>query len=111
MPPPSLQSACEQELDMVLEEISKITSMDNRGPLEDLYVLKFPNCDRHGLYNLKQVSHGLRTSVWSHNPVFVYVSSVSPFVDVQSNYRMYVEVVYLYPSLSDENKLSRVTRW
>lgn len=54
----SCQSACQQELDQVLEEISKITSDDNRGPLEDLYGLKFPNCDRHGLYNLKQVSHG-----------------------------------------------------
>lgn len=35
-----------------------MTSDDNRGPLEDLYGLKFPNCDRQGLYNLKQVSLG-----------------------------------------------------
>nr|XP_046260646.1 insulin-like growth factor-binding protein 2-B isoform X2 [Scatophagus argus] len=48
------QSPCQQELDKVLEEISKMTSDDNRGPLENLYGLKFPNCDRHGLYNLKQ---------------------------------------------------------
>ncbi|XP_040005166.1 insulin-like growth factor-binding protein 2-B isoform X2 [Xiphias gladius] len=48
------KSACQQELDKVLEEISKMTSEDNRGPLENLYGLKFPNCDRHGLYNLKQ---------------------------------------------------------
>lgn len=33
-----------------------MTSDDNRGPLENLYELKFPNCDRHGLYNPKQVS-------------------------------------------------------
>lgn len=52
------KSACQQELDQVLEEISKMTSEDNRGPLENLYGLKFPNCDRHGFYNLKQVSHG-----------------------------------------------------
>ncbi|TNN27492.1 Insulin-like growth factor-binding protein 2-B [Liparis tanakae] len=51
----SRSSACHQELDGVLEEISKMTSEDSRGPLEDLYGLKFPNCDRHGLYNLKQV--------------------------------------------------------
>lgn len=51
------QSACQQELDKVLEEIAKMTSEDNRGPLENLYELKFPNCDRHGLYNLKQVSY------------------------------------------------------
>ncbi|XP_063744641.1 insulin-like growth factor-binding protein 2-B isoform X2 [Eleginops maclovinus] len=50
-----LKSACEQELERVLEEISKMTSEDNRGPLENLYGLKFPNCDRQGLYNLKQV--------------------------------------------------------
>lgn len=51
-----MQSACQQELDRVLEEIAKMTSEDNRGPLENLYELKFPNCDKHGLYNLKQVS-------------------------------------------------------
>lgn len=33
-----------------------MTSEDNRGPLENLYGLKFPNCDRRGLYNVKQVS-------------------------------------------------------
>ncbi|AWP12777.1 Insulin-like growth factor binding protein 2 isoform 5 [Scophthalmus maximus] len=48
------QGVCEQELDHALEEISKMTSEDNRGPLENLYGLKFPNCERHGLYNLKQ---------------------------------------------------------
>lgn len=52
------QSACQQELDMVLEQISRMTSEDNRGPLESLYGLKFPNCDRQGLYNLKQVGCG-----------------------------------------------------
>ncbi len=59
----SFQSACQQELDKVLEEISKMTSEDNRGPLENLYGLKFPNCDRHGLYNLKQVSNGHSTGL------------------------------------------------
>ncbi|XP_037345132.1 insulin-like growth factor-binding protein 2-B [Pungitius pungitius] len=66
-----LQSACQQELDAVLEEISKITSEDNRGPLEDLYLLKFPNCDKRGLYNLKQCdmsTHGQRGACWCVNP-------------------------------------------
>ena len=31
---------------------------DDRGPLEHLYSLHIPNCDKHGLYNLKQVSVG-----------------------------------------------------
>lgn len=31
---------------------------DDRGPLEHLYSLHIPNCDKHGLYNLKQVSAG-----------------------------------------------------
>ncbi|XP_037543109.1 insulin-like growth factor-binding protein 2-A [Nematolebias whitei] len=66
------QSACHQELDQVLEEISKMTSEDNRGPLEDLYGLKFPNCDRDGLYNLKQCNmstHGQRGECWCVNPL------------------------------------------
>lgn len=50
-----LQSQCQQELDRVLENISRITFHDNKGPLENLYDLKFPNCDKTGQYNLKQV--------------------------------------------------------
>uniref|UniRef100_A0A3B3CMT8 Insulin-like growth factor binding protein 2b n=1 Tax=Oryzias melastigma TaxID=30732 RepID=A0A3B3CMT8_ORYME len=64
-------SPCLQELNKVLEEISKITSEDNRGPLEDLYGLKFPNCDRRGLYNVKQCNmstHGQRGECWCVNP-------------------------------------------
>ncbi|KAM4731124.1 insulin-like growth factor-binding protein 2-B [Anableps anableps] len=62
---------CQQELGLVLEEISRMTSEDNRGPLENLYGLKFPNCDRHGLYNLKQCNmstHGQRGECWCVNP-------------------------------------------
>lgn len=50
------QSPCQQELDMVLEEISQMTFLNNKGSLENLYELKFPNCDKEGQYNLKQVS-------------------------------------------------------
>lgn len=49
------QSQCQQELDKVLEEISKMTFHDNKGHLENLYELKFPNCDSNGQYNVKQV--------------------------------------------------------
>lgn len=66
------QSACQMELDKVLEEISKMSSEDNRGPLENLYVLKFPNCDRFGLYNIKQCNmslHGQRGECWCVNPL------------------------------------------
>lgn len=50
-----LQTQCQQELDQVLERISKMPFRDNRGPLEDLYALHIPNCDKMGQYNLKQV--------------------------------------------------------
>ncbi|XP_043987179.1 insulin-like growth factor-binding protein 2-B [Gambusia affinis] len=65
-------SSCQQELDLVLEEISRMTSEDNRGPLENLYGLKIPNCDRHGLYNLKQCNmstHGQRGECWCVDPL------------------------------------------
>lgn len=53
-----LQTPCQQELDQVLERISTMRLPDDRGPLEHLYSLHIPNCDKHGLYNLKQVSAG-----------------------------------------------------
>lgn len=54
-----LQTPCQQELDQVLERISTMRLPDERGPLEHLYSLHIPNCDKHGLYNLKQVSEGV----------------------------------------------------
>ncbi|KAM9709211.1 insulin-like growth factor-binding protein 2-B [Menidia menidia] len=66
------QSPCQEELNRALEEISKMTSEDNRGPLENLYELKFPNCDKDGLYNLKQCNmstHGQRGECWCVNPL------------------------------------------
>ncbi|XP_053090281.1 insulin-like growth factor-binding protein 2-B isoform X2 [Pangasianodon hypophthalmus] len=47
-------SQCQQELDKVLEEIAKMTFHDNKGHLENLYELTFPNCDSNGQYNIKQ---------------------------------------------------------
>lgn len=66
------QSACQMELDKVLEQISKITTEDHRGPLENLSELKFPNCDPFGLYNIKQCNmslHGQRGECWCVNPL------------------------------------------
>uniref|UniRef100_A0ACB8G1U1 Insulin-like growth factor-binding protein 2 n=1 Tax=Sphaerodactylus townsendi TaxID=933632 RepID=A0ACB8G1U1_9SAUR len=54
--PPSLRTPCQQELDQVLERISTMRLPDERGPLEHLYSLNIPNCDKQGLYNLKQAS-------------------------------------------------------
>ncbi|KAK7154546.1 hypothetical protein R3I94_007768 [Phoxinus phoxinus] len=65
------QSQCQQELDKVLENISRMTFHDNKGPLENLYDLKFPNCDKTGQYNLKQChmsNHGQRGECWCVNP-------------------------------------------
>lgn len=52
------QTPCQQELDQVLERISTMRLPDERGPLEHLYSLHIPNCDKNGLYNLKQVGAG-----------------------------------------------------
>lgn len=65
------QDPCQQELDQVLERISTMRLPDERGPLEHLYSLHIPNCDKHGLYNLKQCKmslNGQRGECWCVNP-------------------------------------------
>lgn len=67
----SFQNVCEEELNYVMDQISSLTSLDSRGPLESLYELRFPNCDRHGLYNHKQCNmstNGQRGECWCVNP-------------------------------------------
>ncbi|XP_061465211.1 insulin-like growth factor-binding protein 2 isoform X2 [Rhineura floridana] len=62
---------CQQELDQVLERISTMRLPDERGPLEHLYSLNIPNCDKQGLYNLKQCKmsvNGQRGECWCVNP-------------------------------------------
>ncbi|KAJ8004640.1 hypothetical protein DPEC_G00138420 [Dallia pectoralis] len=69
--PPPTQGPCQQELDRVLKGIFEMTFNDNRGPVENLYELKLPNCDRTGQYNPKQChmsSHGQRGECWCVNP-------------------------------------------
>uniref|UniRef100_A0A5F9CFY4 Insulin-like growth factor-binding protein 2 n=1 Tax=Oryctolagus cuniculus TaxID=9986 RepID=A0A5F9CFY4_RABIT len=65
--PLSARTLCQQELDQVLERISTMRLPDDRGPLENLYALQIPNCDKHGLYNLKQCKmslNGQRGEAW-----------------------------------------------
>ncbi|XP_059559068.1 insulin-like growth factor-binding protein 2 [Myotis daubentonii] len=69
--PPSPRTPCQQELDQVLERISTMRLPDERGPLEHLYSLHIPNCDKNGLYNLKQCKmavNGQRGECWCVNP-------------------------------------------
>ncbi|XP_031613250.1 insulin-like growth factor-binding protein 2-B [Oreochromis aureus] len=95
------QSACQQELDRVLEEIAKMTSEDNRGPLENLYELKFPNCDKHGLYNLKQCNmstHGQRGECWCVDPLTGVQIPETPKVRGDPNCNQFQEVHRAMPT-------------
>ncbi|CAJ1078746.1 insulin-like growth factor-binding protein 2-B [Xyrichtys novacula] len=95
------QSACQLELDKVLEEISKMTSEDNRGPLENLYVLKFPNCDKYGLYNLKQCNmstHGQRGECWCVDPLTGVQIPATPKVRGDPNCNQFHEEQRLMPT-------------
>ncbi|XP_005925832.1 insulin-like growth factor-binding protein 2-B [Haplochromis burtoni] len=95
------QSACQQELDRVLEEIAKMPSEDNRGPLENLYELKFPNCDKHGLYNLKQCNmstHGQRGECWCVDPLTGVQISETPKVRGDPNCNQFQEVHRAMPT-------------
>ncbi|XP_034741124.1 insulin-like growth factor-binding protein 2-B [Etheostoma cragini] len=95
------QSACNQELEKVLEEVSKITSEDNRGPLENLYELKFPNCDRHGQYNLKQChmsTHGQRGECWCVNPLTGVQIPTTPKVRGDPNCNQFQEELRVMPT-------------
>lgn len=87
------QSACQLELDKVLEEISKITTEDHRGPLENLSELKFPNCDPFGLYNIKQCNmslRGQRGECWCVNPLTGDQIPASPRVRGDPNCDQYL---------------------
>ncbi|XP_075385059.1 insulin-like growth factor-binding protein 2 [Tenrec ecaudatus] len=69
--PPPARTPCQQQLDQALERISSLRLLDERGPLEHLYSLHIPNCNKHGLYNLKQCKmsvNGQRGECWCVNP-------------------------------------------
>uniref|UniRef100_A0A3Q4AQA5 Insulin-like growth factor binding protein 2b n=1 Tax=Mola mola TaxID=94237 RepID=A0A3Q4AQA5_MOLML len=95
------QSACQQELNQVLVEISRMTSEDNRGPLENLYMLKFPNCDRHGLYNLKQCNmstRGQRGECWCVHPFTGVQIPATPRVRGDPNCNQFQEELKVMPT-------------
>ncbi|CAL9698362.1 unnamed protein product [Knipowitschia caucasica] len=86
------QTQCQQELDQVLERISKMPFRDNRGPLEDLYALHIPNCDKRGHYNIKQCKmslHGQRGECWCVNPHTGRPIAAAPTVRGDPNCRQY----------------------
>ncbi|KAA0715462.1 Insulin-like growth factor-binding protein 2-B [Triplophysa tibetana] len=94
------QSQCQQELDRVLEEISRMTFHDNIGPLENLYDLNFPNCDITGQYNLKQChmsTHGQRGECWCVNPHTGIQIPSSPKVRGDPNCSQYFDGPELEP--------------
>ncbi|KAM7380850.1 hypothetical protein PAMP_004121 [Pampus punctatissimus] len=99
--PRTQKSPCQQELDSVLEEISKMTSEDNKSPLENLYMLKFPNCDRHGLYNLKQCNmstHGQRGECWCVNPLTGVQIPATPKIRGDPNCNQFHEEFRVIPT-------------
>ncbi|MGH0114462.1 UNVERIFIED_CONTAM: hypothetical protein FKN15_017762 [Acipenser sinensis] len=64
-------SLCQKQLDQVLEKISMMRIHDEKGPLEFLYTMHMPNCDKRGLYNLKQCKmsvNGQRGECWCVSP-------------------------------------------
>uniref|UniRef100_A0A672I9L6 Insulin-like growth factor-binding protein 2-B n=1 Tax=Salarias fasciatus TaxID=181472 RepID=A0A672I9L6_SALFA len=97
----STTHACQQELDKVLKEISRMTSEENRGPMENLYGLKFPNCDRYGLYNLKQCNmstHGQRGECWCVNPLTGVHIPETPIVRGDPNCDQFQELLRAMPT-------------
>ncbi|KAF3695131.1 Insulin-like growth factor-binding protein 2-A [Channa argus] len=95
------QNSCQRELDKVLEEISRMTSEDNRSPLENLYGLKFPNCDRSGMYNLKQCNmstHGQRGECWCVNPITGVQIPETPKVRGDPNCNQFQEELRAMPT-------------
>ncbi|TRY57815.1 hypothetical protein DNTS_035765 [Danionella cerebrum] len=92
--PHAKQSQCQQELDQVLERISKIPFQDNRSPLEDLYSLHIPNCDKRGQYNLKQCKmsvNGYRGECWCVNPHTGQAMDTSPLIRGDPNCNQYLD--------------------
>ncbi|CAH2305166.1 insulin-like growth factor-binding 2 [Pelobates cultripes] len=65
------RSLCQLQLDQVLERISIMHLPDERAPLEHLYALHIPNCDKSGSFNPKQCKmslNGQRGECWCVNP-------------------------------------------
>ncbi|XP_072539914.1 insulin-like growth factor-binding protein 2-A isoform X1 [Salminus brasiliensis] len=104
--PRAKPSQCQQELDQVLERISKMPFRDNRGPLEDLYSLNIPNCDKKGQYNPKQCKmsvNGHRGECWCVNPHTGRPIPTSPRVRGDPNCSQYLDTQEVEPQLGHQN--------
>ncbi|XP_017571271.1 insulin-like growth factor-binding protein 2-A [Pygocentrus nattereri] len=98
--PRAKPSQCQQELDQVLERITKMPFRDNRGPLEDLYSLHIPNCDKKGQYNPKQCKmsvNGHRGECWCVNPHTGRPIPTSPLVRGDPNCSQYLDTLEVEP--------------
>ncbi|XP_036400992.1 insulin-like growth factor-binding protein 2-A [Megalops cyprinoides] len=98
--PRLMPSQCQQELDQVLERISKMPFSDSRGPLEDLYALHIPNCDKKGQYNPKQCKmsvRGQRGECWCVSPLTGRLLPSSPTVRGDPNCSQYLDVLETQP--------------
>ncbi|XP_066543552.1 insulin-like growth factor-binding protein 2-A isoform X2 [Amia ocellicauda] len=94
------ESKCQQELDNVLERISQMPFSDDRGPLEHLYALHIPNCDKRGQYNLKQCKmslNGQRGECWCVDPHTGNPIPESPMVRGDPNCIQYISGLQTEP--------------
>ncbi|XP_057685659.1 insulin-like growth factor-binding protein 2-A [Corythoichthys intestinalis] len=102
------QTPCQQELDQVLERISKMPFRDNRGPLEDLYALHIPNCDRRGQYNLKQCKmslYGQRGECWCVSPYTGRPIPAAPTVRGNPNCSQYLPELELELEMANMDQI------
>ncbi|XP_072564755.1 insulin-like growth factor-binding protein 2-A isoform X2 [Paramormyrops kingsleyae] len=91
---------CQQELDQALERISKMPFSETRGPLEDLYAVHIPNCDKKGQYNMKQCKMsvaGQRGECWCVNPYTGRQIPDSPMVRGNPNCSQYLGGLEIEP--------------
>ncbi|XP_006636701.1 insulin-like growth factor-binding protein 2-A isoform X1 [Lepisosteus oculatus] len=98
-------SQCQQELDRVLERISKMPFSDERGPLEYLYALHIPNCDKQGLYNLKQCKmsvNGQRGECWCVNQHTGKPIPGSPVVRGDPSCKQYITGLQTQPPMASQ---------
>ncbi|XP_062853707.1 insulin-like growth factor-binding protein 2-A [Trichomycterus rosablanca] len=99
-------SQCQQELEQVLERISKMPFRDNRGPLEDLYSMQIPNCDKKGQYNMKQCKmsvNGHRGECWCVNPHTGRQILTSPVVRGDPNCSQYIDFLEMEAPSAPQN--------
>lgn len=83
--PDTTMSECFQKLEEVVDKMEKLQlrSTEDRVPLEELYQLNIPNCNRNGQFNPKQCRtslHGQRGECWCVHPESGSHIAASPIV-------------------------------